>query len=207
MYSLNDYVAFVPNVLSAEECDNIINWYNDNLDKEFRSLTGDSDSKSVSHIRTSNSIMVPLKSKIDLILATAINKTILAYIQTIDTKYKLKDGRSWTRNLPEKLKSEIFIINRYDKDQEYKWHIDRGYDGYSEEDHPARHREFSVVIYLNDNFEGGETEFQFTSVKPQKGACLIFPSNFMYSHCARPVKNGVKYSCASWLAPLIEEDV
>jgi len=206
MHSLIDYVAFVPNVLGNVECDTVIDWYQENIDKEYRSRTGDGDKISeVSDYRTSNTLAVPLDSEIDDILALSINKTLLAYIETLNTQYKLKDDECWANYLPEKLKSEEFQINRYDENQEYKWHTDQGYNYLKKEGMFTR--QFSIVVYLNDDFEGGETEFQFASVKPQKGACLIFPSNFMYSHCARPVRNGVKYSCASWLAPLIEEDV
>jgi len=208
MHSLIDYVAFVPNILSSEDCDTVIDWYDNNIDQEYTSKTGDSDDNEdygISEYRTSTSLAVSLDTKVDNILSSAVNKTLLAYIETLNTKYILKDNDSWIRHLPERMKSEQFQINRYDENQEYKWHSDQGYN-YKRETGIFM-RQFSVVVYLNDDFDGGETEFQFTKVKPQKGACLIFPSNFMFNHCARPVKNGVKYSCASWLAPLIEEDV
>ena len=206
MHSLIDYVAFVPNILSHDACDTVIDWYNKNIDEEYQSETGDGFEKGkVSDYRTSTTLAVPLGSEIDNILALSINKTLLAYIETLNTQYKLKDNDCWAHHLPKKLKSEDFQINRYDENQEYKWHTDQGYD-YRKKTGMFT-RQFSIVVYLNDDFDGGETEFQFAKFTPKKGACLIFPSNFMFSHCARPVKNGVKYSCASWLAPLIEEDV
>jgi predicted 2-oxoglutarate/Fe(II)-dependent dioxygenase YbiX len=205
MYSLIDYVAFVPNILTNEECDTVIDWYNQNIDLEYKSQTGDGGVEEgvVSDYRTSSTLAVPLDSSIDDILALSINKTLLAYIETLNTQYTLKDNGTWTKHLPLKLQSEPFQINRYGEGEEYKWHSDQGYNYKNQTGMFTR--QFSIVVYLNDDFEGGETEFQFTSVKPQKGACLIFPSNFMFNHCARPVYNGVKYSCASWLAPLIEE--
>jgi len=206
MHSLIDYVAFVPNVLGSSECDTVIDWYNNNIDQEYRSITGDGDKESkISDYRTSTTLAVPVDSEIDDILALSINKSLLAYIEHLKFQYKLKDDECWANHLPEKLKSEEFQINRYDENQEYKWHTDQGYNYINETGNFMR--QFSIVVYLNDDFDGGETEFQFTKIIPQRGACLIFPSNFMYTHCARPVRNGVKYSCASWLAPLIEEDV
>lgn len=206
MHSLIDYVAFVPNVLSYQDCDIVVDWYNENIDNEYRSETSDGvDSDMISDYRTSTSLTVPLDSQIDTILASSVNKTFLAYIEVLNTSYLLKDNQTWSKYIPLKFKSEQYQINRYDKNQEYKWHVDQLYDYFLKtKEYP---RFFSIVLYLNDDFDGGETEFQFAKYTPQKGACLIFPSNFMYSHCARPVKNGVKYSCASWLAPLIEEDV
>lgn len=202
MNSLVDYVAFVPNVLSYEDCDTIIDWYNENIDKETQSGMNLGD---VNNHRTSSSLSVPIETQIDIKLSSAIDNTLLIYIQTLNEKCKLKDSLQWINYLPQKLISENFSINRYAETQEYKWHIDEGDDYFREMGMFTR--KFSIVLYLNDDFDGGETEFQFAKVKPQKGACLIFPSNFMYIHCARPVKNGVKYSVASWLAPLIEEDV
>jgi predicted 2-oxoglutarate/Fe(II)-dependent dioxygenase YbiX len=205
MHSLIDYVALVPNALSDEDCDTVVNWYKENIDKETRSEVGDSGKDiMVSSHRTSTAMQVPLDSKIDNILGSSINKTLLAYINTLNTQYKLKDGFLWAYFLPEKLQSEQFEILRYGENQQYKWHTDQGYNYKTQTGIFVR--QFSIVVYLNDDFEGGETEFQFTKVTPQKGACLIFPSNFMFSHCSQPVKNGVKYACASWLAPLIEED-
>ena len=206
MNSLIDYVAFVPNILTNKDCDTVVDWYNENINLEYKSEIGGGENENpiISDYRTSSTIAVPLDSSVDHILASSINKTLLAYIETLNTQYILKDNGTWVDHLPLKLQSEPFQINRYDEGEEYKWHSDQGYNYLKKRGMFTR--QFSIVVYLNDDFDGGETEFQFTSVKPQKGACLIFPSNFMYSHCARPVKNGVKYSCASWLAPLIEED-
>ena len=33
----------------------------------------------------------------------------------------------------------------------------------------------TFIIYLNDDFEGGETRFDEGIIKPQKGAAIIFP--------------------------------
>lgn len=61
-------------------------------------------------------------------------------------------------------------------------------------------RMISVVLYLNDDYQGGEIEFPFQkiSIKPKKGLLLIFPSNFCYAHIAKPVTEGTKYSIVTW---------
>lgn len=33
---------------------------------------------------------------------------------------------------------------------------------------------YTVMVYLNDEFEGGETKFDNCTVSPQKGMCLMF---------------------------------
>lgn len=50
---------------------------------------------------------------------------------------------------------------------------------------------FSLLIYLNDNFLGGETIFNKLAIKPIKGTALIFPHTFY--HSGNIVKEGLKY--------------
>jgi predicted 2-oxoglutarate/Fe(II)-dependent dioxygenase YbiX len=63
-------------------------------------------------------------------------------------------------------------------------------------------RDVSMLIYLNDGFQGGNitfTKFNFTH-HPKKGDLLIFPSDQRYAHRAEPVTSGVRYSVVSWAA-------
>jgi hypothetical protein len=61
------------------------------------------------------------------------------------------------------------------------------------------YRYFTVLCYLNDSFEGGETVFPLLdhAVKPRAGKAIIFPSSYL--HCADPVKAGEKYIIVSWV--------
>jgi hypothetical protein len=49
-------------------------------------------------------------------------------------------------------------------------------------------RVFAILIYLNNNFEGGELVFpiQKKVIKPEPGLMLIFPTSFMYPHVTTP---------------------
>ena len=87
---------------------------------------------------------------------------------------------------------------RYENNQEYKWHCD-GKPFINPNDTALSHnRLISIVCYLNDNFEGGETKVLNTPWKPVRGKALVFPSNWTYPHCACPVTLGTKYSIATW---------
>ncbi len=46
-----------------------------------------------------------------------------------------------------------------------------------------------LMVYLNDDFGGGETVFPHynDSVKPKKGSILIWPPLWMYLHRGNPV--------------------
>jgi prolyl 4-hydroxylase len=60
-------------------------------------------------------------------------------------------------------------------------------------------RYFTVLCYLNDDFEGGRTTFPMMnfSVIPEAGKAILFPSTYL--HCAEPVARGEKYIFVSWL--------
>jgi predicted 2-oxoglutarate/Fe(II)-dependent dioxygenase YbiX len=53
----------------------------------------------------------------------------------------------------------------------------------------------SVVLYLNDNYKGGEINFpnQNITIKPEAGSIVIFPSVDPYYHQSLPVISGIKY--------------
>ena len=57
---------------------------------------------------------------------------------------------------------------------------------------------YSAVIYMNDNFEGGEIIFPKLGIerKPKKGSAVIFPSHL--EHGVKPVVSGRRYSMNIW---------
>lgn len=63
-------------------------------------------------------------------------------------------------------------------------------------------RDISMVIYLNDDYEGGEIVFpqQAISIKPRKGMLLAFPSHHQFLHGVNPVRNGVRYAIVNWFS-------
>ena len=92
---------------------------------------------------------------------------------------------------------EMGSILRYEAGTEYSWHGDETviklHDSFFI-------RRLSVVLYLNDDFEGGGTEFIDGTVKKcSPGECVIFPSNPLYIHRGQKVTKGVKYAMATWM--------
>lgn len=92
----------------------------------------------------------------------------------------------------ENIKSREFSIHllRYEK------------GGYlpAHQDHGVSSRVLSAVMYLNDNYEGGEMIFQNSgiSIKPEAGSIIYFPSNFLYIHEVAEIKEGTRYSMPHW---------
>jgi Rps23 Pro-64 3,4-dihydroxylase Tpa1-like proline 4-hydroxylase len=61
-------------------------------------------------------------------------------------------------------------------------------------------RVLSVLVYLNDDYVGGDIEFKHSGVriKPKAGSLLFFPSNFLYVHEVHPVYKGPRYALPNW---------
>lgn len=80
-------------------------------------------------------------------------------------------------------------IIRYNRGDFYSNHIDTD---------PVNLRRHSVIMYLNDNFEGGETIFPNKGivVAPMAGHCILFPPGEV--HRGDPVLSGTKYIAATW---------
>jgi predicted 2-oxoglutarate/Fe(II)-dependent dioxygenase YbiX len=70
-------------------------------------------------------------------------------------------------------------------------------------------RDISLLIYLNEDFEGGSLSFEkfFYSFQPRVGDLVLFPSDNRYKHCANPVRSGTRYAVVSWGAFLGEPRV
>lgn len=63
-------------------------------------------------------------------------------------------------------------------------------------------RDISLLIYLNEEYEGGALHFQhfdFT-LHPKPGMLVWFPSDARYMHTAQPVTAGTRYAVVSWSA-------
>jgi len=108
--------------------------------------------------------------------------------------------RNYDRNLP--FKSGIQRIDeinvlKYEKDDFYVAHTDSFL---------TIPRTLSIVIFLNDDYEGGELVFHcprtrqpYMSIPPKSNRLVIFPSNFLYPHSVNKVNKGVRYSIVSWM--------
>ena len=66
-------------------------------------------------------------------------------------------------------------------------------------------RHLSIIINLNDEYEGGDLVFtdqkekEIKRLKLEKRSVVFFPSNFMYPHSIQPITKGTRYSIVSWL--------
>jgi predicted 2-oxoglutarate/Fe(II)-dependent dioxygenase YbiX len=92
---------------------------------------------------------------------------------------------------------------RYTSGGFYLYHSD-AYD-YSVEHRAWRKsvdRDISLLIYLNDEYDGGELDFKRLSytMRPRAGMLVWFPSDIRYEHMAKVVTRGCRYALVSWAA-------
>ena len=82
---------------------------------------------------------------------------------------------------------EAFNFVKYMPGKYFKVHADDG---------PYYTCTISSVVYLNDNYEGGEIYYprHDLKIKPQAGDILINPSTFVYEHASLEVISGNKYA-------------
>jgi hypothetical protein len=54
----------------------------------------------------------------------------------------------------------------------------------------------SAVVYINDDYEGGDLKFPRMDnlvYKPKVGDIVLCPSNYIYEHASLPIQSGTKY--------------
>ena len=122
---------------------------------------------------------------------------LLCYkIVEVIKEYK-KDLPEFVNWFPDKFAFEELRIKKYEpnSDDEFGLHVDV-------QDHESAKRYLAFLVYLNDDFKGGETTFPYNNltVKPKTGTVLVFPPTWQYPHIGKPVKSGSpKYIMSTYL--------
>lgn len=170
-------VVVLGNVLSDEECDELIELSRDRLQ---RSKIG--EDRSVNQIRTSSGV----------------------FCEDSETVAKIEKRIAHIMNIPIEHGDGLQVL-LYTPGQEYKPH----YDYFAETSRASGNNRIStLVIYLNDVEEGGETTFPKLnlSVFPNKGMAVYF--EYFYSnhelneltlHAGAPVSKGEKWVATMWM--------
>ena len=174
-------IVEIKNVISSEFIDKIIPLINHKSKDKLKVGHGlDKD------IRNVKGHQLNFNTPTDLFYWNYIKKEI----ERIYTFYKAK--------FPKMTSSKINQIDllKYSVGGKYEIHIDHFTS-------VARH--LSIIINLNDDYEGGDLIFtdqkekEIKRLKLGKGSIVFFPSNFMYPHGIQPITKGTRYSIVSWL--------
>ena len=83
---------------------------------------------------------------------------------------------------------EAFNFVKYEGEgSHFNIHADHG---------PSYNCTVSAVVYINDDYEGGDLKFPRMDnlvYKPKVGDIVLCPSNYIYEHASLPIKSGTKY--------------
>jgi predicted 2-oxoglutarate/Fe(II)-dependent dioxygenase YbiX len=182
---LEDFVQVFDNVLSPENCNLILNEYQ-NSSEWLDTLTGNGqvskDTRNCTEISISSQHILEqnfdVRKNLDSIVFESVKNVITNYNNLIPTfRIDIDTG---------------YQLLRYKKGEFYIQHT----DSFKEQQ-----RSLSCSIQLNEDYEGGEFAFfdREMMIRTKPGSAIVFPSNFMYPHEIMPVIKGTRYSIITWL--------
>ncbi len=86
--------------------------------------------------------------------------------------------------------NEMLRCYKYRRGEQFRRHED-----FAHEWDESKRTFLTVLFYLNEDYDGGETEFENAVVTPRTGLAAVFPHEL--EHAGRPVTSGVKYALRS----------
>lgn len=190
MIQIEDHIAQASGVLNAQECQEIIDhweklhsmklsWTRTELRDATPSLKKDT---TVFALEKETMRLAPDQPWLELFLERFWDQ----YGVYLDHYDVLRDtGRQWIRGMR---------IQKTEPGEGYHaWHFEN--DG-----HERANRIAAWMIYLNDDYTGGETEFlyQHKRVEPEQGKLLIWPAAYTHVHRGNPPLAGTKYILTGW---------
>ncbi len=89
-----------------------------------------------------------------------------------------------------------FRISRYKEGGFMSKHVDNIHHSHGQQ---FGYPQVTALLFINDDYEGGEFIISNKIFKTKKGSVLVFPSNFMYPHEVLKVSKGTRYSITCWM--------
>lgn len=176
------FIAIYPDIIGRDVCEEIIGKFEADPRRQPSHLFADGNP----NLRSGTLLKIGSRENwkdIKKLLLEKFHECLQDYVRQFN---------SLERILREDCEISGFVIERIDPGQGFNWHIDSGpmnsYD-----------RFLSVLIYLNDIDEGGQTEFRFQDFKytPRAGSLLMFPPYWTHIHRGAPPVSKTKYKISS----------
>ena len=175
-------IVEIKNVVSTEFIDKIIPLINKKAKKNLTVISGlDKDIRNVKGFSLNYK-----KSKIEDFYWNYIKKEI----EKLFFFYKSKFSKIESSKI-----NQIDLL-KYSPGGKHEIHVDHNTNN---------PRSLSIIMNLNDDYEGGDLVFtdqkekETKRLKLEKGSIVFFPSNFMYPHSIQPITKGTRYSIVAWL--------
>jgi hypothetical protein len=119
---------------------------------------------------------------------TDLNRNLYSiYTLVFDSIKKCIDDYSSTWEISINHYAPLNFVKYSNSNNYFGLHIDHG---------PSTVRTVSAILYLNDDYEGGDLHFpriDGLNIKPETGDIIVFPSTYTYQHESIPLLQGTKY--------------
>ena len=220
---MSDFIEFYPNALSPSQCRSIIERFEASGSLQAGRV-GSGVDRSLKDSRDLTISLHPAWRDVEELLNTSMMRALCAYLrrypQTMISPLALgwHDPVSGSERL---LRADDFPALAEEQLAGFARYVFRpgsinlqgytadqgGYPYWHCEQYPrdaqceALHRVLLWTLYLNDDFDDGETEFLFQQrkVRPQTGAIVIAPAAFTHTHRGNRPRGGDKYIATSWV--------
>jgi hypothetical protein len=181
----NQFIGIYENLLSKEDCANIIEIFENDLKNK---ICGSGDTQFVRDKRERHDYQQFYKSN-DL-----SNSVVLKVNESLNKAINLYAEEFWIVKQINATSLEIKLQKTPPRGGYHVWHCEQGAKSLAD-------RVLAWTIYLNDIPSGeGETEFlwQGLRVQPKVGTVSIFPASFTHTHRGNPVYSCDKYIATGW---------
>lgn len=190
MNLVSDFIKVYDDVISEELCRDIIYLYK--VNSHFHSKVNNNKRPKFTELN--------FTANLDKMgnIAGSIHSQILQNLRQLRSVYfsevisKAFDGVSF---IPGKYGWEQLRIKKYsDPSDQFREHVDIG-------DSVSSKRFVAFLLYLNDGFDGGETEFTTCglTIKPKSGRVVMFPPTWNFPHQGNKLASGEKYILSTYL--------
>lgn len=183
MEKVLDYAKVYKNVLHKKVCSKLLNDSADYHYEDHRFVN--SEGKNPVKLSGSKELEIAYtKTNDHKFVNTLILKTANEYLDTVSNVKKAVNYSTPIR------------FNKYTVGKQMAEHVDHIHSIF---DGTAKGIPIlSVLMLLNDDFEGGEFILKNKKIDLGAGDMLIFPSNFMFPHKVEEVTKGERHSIVSW---------
>ena len=204
--NLQNYYYYFQSALTPRFCDELVKY--GIAQQEQLALTGGQTNKINEGKPLSDEDLKDLKKKRDSNIVWLNDRWIYKEIQPFIHQANRLAGWNFDWDF-----SESCQFTKYKLNQFYDWHCDSWEAPYANQDNKdtfGKIRKLSVTCSLSapEDYEGGELEFDFRNMDPDKpairkcaeikprGSIVVFPSHVW--HRVKPVTKGTRYSLVIW---------
>lgn len=193
LYS-EDFIRVYDNAVSNDFCKNLISYF------EW------SKNNHRSWDRTSENASNLLKKDSATLLEPIVSDDIGFNNDSISSSFISEFNNSFWNNCYAKYVNEFNNLNEIGRHTIFHHKIQKtlpreGYHTWHAEHNGENRSRISVfILYLNDIFDGGETEFLYQSkrVSPRTGRLVIWPAAYTHVHRGNPPLKDIKYIMTGW---------